>query len=196
MIQLGGGTGQTRMLTRVSPKSLAVPAGAIAFWLPGSAANAVPLSPHPFGDNGNVSPAFLSQSSGSSPLVLGVLGAVSVATCLSVADSQQTRLEPVMRAANPTLDDDTYRPADMLYQKSIKRSSEVASRLLCGSPAERETGERSDTQQRDQTSPWGLTMSTCILHAEMVSRLTIAQGSHAIAPHLLEIFHPPRCGQA
>jgi hypothetical protein len=30
----------------------------------------------------------------------------------------------------------------------------------------------------------------------MVSRLTIADASRAITPHLLEVFHPPRCAQA
>jgi hypothetical protein len=132
---------------------------------------------------------------------LGVLGAVSAmvgeSSSLSVAESRDTRQEPVIRSANPAPDDDAHALAvAMLCQKSTKRSDDAASRLLCGSPAERDTGERSDTQQRHPTSPSGLATSVCILHAEMVSRLTIADACQAIAPHLLEVFHPPRCAQA
>src|SRR6516225_3032119 len=190
-----------RMLTRMSLKSLVLLAGAIAFWLSGSTASAVPLSPNPSGDNASVSPAALSRTSGSSSLLAGVLRAVSAAVVdsdgLSGADSD-ARPEPVIRSANPTPDNDIRaQAAATLCQKSTKRFDDVAaSRLLCGSPAEQDTGERSDTQQRDQTSPSGLASTTRILHAEMVSRLTIADASRAIAPHLLEVFHPPRCAQA
>ena len=189
------------MLTRMSLKSLVLLAGAITFWLPGSTASAVPLSPNPSGENASVSPIALSQTSGSSSLVAGVLRAVSAAVVdsggLSGADSQDMGPEPVIRSANPTPHDDTgAQAAATLCQKSTKRFDDAASRLLCGSPAEQDTGERSDTQQRDQTSPSGLAATAPILHAETVSRLTIAGASVAIAPHLLEVFHPPRCAQA
>jgi hypothetical protein len=179
----------------MSLKSLVHLAGAIAFWLPGSTASAVPLSPNPSG----VSLTALNES-GSSSLVAGVLRAVSVAVVnsggLSGADSD-ARPEPVIRSANPTPDNDIRaQAAATLCQKSTKQVDDAASRLLCGSPVEQDSGERSDTQLRDQTSPSGLAASTRILHAEMVSRLTIADASRAIAPHLLEVFHPPRCAQA
>ena len=188
------------MLTRMGLKSLVLLAGAIAFWLPRSTASAVPLSPNPSSENASASPVALSRTSGSSSLVGGVLRAVSAAVVdsggLSSADSD-ARPEPVIRSANSTLDDDTGAQATAtLCQKSTKRFDEAASRLISGSPAEQDTGERSDTQQRDQTSRSGLAASTRILHAEMVSRLTIADASRAIAPHLLEVFHPPRCARA
>ena len=188
------------MLTRMSLKSLVLLAGGIAFWLSGSTASAVPIFPNPSGENASVSPVALSRTSGSSSLVAGVLRAVSAAVVdsdgLSGADSD-ARPEPVIRSANPTPDDDTRaQAAATLCQKSTKQFDDAASRLLCGSPAEQDTGERSETQQRDQTSPSGLSASTRILQAEMVSRLTIADASRAVAPHLLEVFHPPRCAQA
>jgi hypothetical protein len=188
------------MLTRMSLKSLVFIAGAIAFWLPGSTASAVPLSPNPSGQNASVSPAALSRTSGTTSLVSGVLRAVSAAVAdsggLSDVDSD-ARPEPVIRAASPIPDDDTRaRSVATPCQKGTKRVDDAASRLLCGSPAERDTGERSDTQQRDQTPPSGLAASTRTLHAEMVNRLTIADASRAIAPHLLEVFHPPRCARA
>jgi hypothetical protein len=189
------------MLMRSIFKSLVVVAGATAFWLPASTARAVPLSPNLSGDNGSVSPAALNRTSGSIPLVSGVLGAVSAAVAesgtLSIADSRGARPEVVIRSANPTTDDDTHAQAvAMLSQKSTKRSDDATSRLLCGSPAERDTGERSGTQQRDPTTPSGLPTAVLIIHAETVSRLTIANACQAIAPHLLEVFHPPRCAQA
>jgi hypothetical protein len=130
-----------------------------------------------------------------------VLRAVSAAVGdsggLSGADSRDMGPEPVMRSANPTPDDGTRaQAATTLCQKSTKWSDDAASRLLCGSPAEQDSGERSDRPQHDQTSPSGLASTTRILHAEMVSRLTIADASRAIAPHLLEVFHPPRCAQS
>jgi hypothetical protein len=64
-----------------------------------------------------------------------------------------------------------------LYQKSSKGFDDTASRLLCGSPAERDTGARSDTPQRDQTSPSGLAGTTHILHGDMVSRFAGAGDS-------------------
>ena len=187
------------MLTRMSLKSLVLLAGTV-FWLPGSTASAVPLAPNPSGENASVSPVALSRTSGSSPLVAGVLRAVSAAVVdsggLSGADSD-ARPEPVIRSTNPTPDEDTRVQASaMLCQRSTKWFDNAASRLLCGSPSEQDSGERSDTQQRDQTAPSGLAATTRILHAEMVSRLTIADASRAIAPHLLEVFHPPRCAQA
>jgi hypothetical protein len=189
------------MLARTTLKSLVLFAAAIAIWLPGSTASAVPLSPNPSGENAGVSPVDPIRTSASSSLLSGVLGALSAAVGdpagLSGADFRATGPEPVIRSTNLSPDDDSHaQAAAMLCHRSTKRCDDAVSRLLCGSPAERDTRERSDTQQRDQNSPSGLIATTRILHAEMVSLLAIADASLAIAPHLLEIFHPPRCAQA
>jgi hypothetical protein len=190
------------MITRMPPQSLFLLAGAVAFWLSGSTARAVPLSPTPAIGNASNSSLTLAPTSGGRLLVSGVLRALSTALgengSAYGADSsllRETRSEPTIVAAIPTPDDDPCIPAALVQrQKSTKGSDDIAGELLCGS--EQDPGERSDTQQRDRTTDSGLTTSTSVLHAEMVSRVTIAGTSRAIAPHLLGVFHPPRCARA